>query len=121
MNKDKRQIIQSMNKDVWKRDAGLCVLCNSNRIVGIPGVAGAHHILGRNRPDSNQPRHCCLLCQRCHDDSIHTVKGRGRCLTELQRRYDYEYDDRVHWYIEQYMIKENTNSVRIKQAAGKAL
>lgn len=98
-----------MNEAVWRRDGGCCVLCDSPYIIGLPGEAGAHHILGRNFPHSNDPMYCCLLCSHCHTDDIHTVIGRGRCLAQLQLRYSYIYPDNIKWYIEEYVSHFTTH------------
>lgn len=63
--KKKKEIVKdSLYYEVFNRDK-VCQLCGTNKELQL------HHIMGRGKGLTNNPRNCIMLCMTCHLYKVH--------------------------------------------------
>lgn len=60
--------------EVFVRDKGRCRLCGSTTILHL------HHILGRGKDKTDNPKNCIMLCQNCHLNIVHANNKKYRTI-----------------------------------------
>ncbi len=57
---------------VFVRDKGRCRLCGSVENLHL------HHIMGRGKDKTDNPKNCIMLCQKCHLNVVHANNKKYR-------------------------------------------
>ena len=98
-NKAKADELRRLNRLVWERDSGQCVVCGSGRIFGVRGQTGAHHILSRNAHPAQRldVKNLVLLCHQCHENANTEAMVR-KLFATLAERHKYDYSDLPYRY-----------------------
>lgn len=84
-NKKKRRetVKHSVYDEVYERDKGKCRLCGSTCDLQL------HHINGRGKDLTNNPRNCIMLCRKCHLEVVHKNQKKYRPILneKINKRY----------------------------------
>ncbi len=102
--KAKLLLLKDVNRIVWERDKGVCIVCSSPDIFGEPFVSGGAHLLSRGIAPAEylSEKNIALLCILHHGDDADTVPMR-RKLVQLMAKNHPEYDYNIQpyqWYLE---------------------
>ena len=71
-SKHKETTSKETYEEVFKRDKGQCALCYTRFNLHL------HHINGRGKGKTNNPKNCIMLCQNCHLNIVHQNNKKWR-------------------------------------------
>ena len=61
----KYTVSEDTYRKVFEACQGMCVLCSTTQNLEL------HHICGRGRYITNDPKNCVMLCHNCHHNKVH--------------------------------------------------
>ena len=70
--KPKTKVSKSTYNEVFEACKGSCVLCGAKQNLEL------HHVLGRGKELTDNPRYCVMLCQKCHHEVVHKNQKKYR-------------------------------------------
>lgn len=72
VSKKRLYVSSKTYNEVFVRDKGRCRLCGSTTNLHL------HHILGRGKDKTDNPKKCIMLCQNCHLNIVHANNKKYR-------------------------------------------
>lgn len=72
VSKNKERVSEDTYNLVFKRDNGKCALCPTTINLHL------HHINGRGKGKTDNPKNCIMLCQNCHLNIVHKNNKKWR-------------------------------------------
>lgn len=74
VSKKRLYVSSKTYNEVFVRDKGRCRLCGSTENLHL------HHILGRGKDKTDNPKNCIMLCQNCHLNIVHANNKKYRSI-----------------------------------------